>query len=123
MEKIDYSKSIQSVFVICIALVLLGIFKQIPWLNYLCLTLGVSALASKNIADKIHWVWMKLAWILSLIFPPILLGIIFYLFLTPLAWLSKIFSKEDHLKLKRNYESTFIEREKAFEKVDFEKMW
>lgn len=123
MEKVDYSKSIQSVLVICIALIIFGLIYHIPFLNYVCIALGTSALASKFLADKIHWAWMKLAWVLSLIFPPILFGLIFYLFLTPIAWLAKILSRKDNLKLKSDYPTTFVSKEKVFEKADFKKTW
>lgn len=123
MEKIDYSKSIQSVFVICIALLVLSINTNSTTPVYLCLLIGISGLVSKYITDKIHWAWMKFAWVLSLVFPPIIMGVLFYLFLTPIAKLSSLFSKKDNLQLKRPQGSTFIDREKDFEKADFLKTW
>ena len=123
MDKVDYSKSIQSVLVICIALLVLAIAKKTSIPIYLCLPLGLGGLLSSKLADKIHWAWMQLAWIMSLIFPPILLGGIYFLFLTPLAKLSQLFSKKDSLTLKKSQNSTFILRKRPFEKTDFTKTW
>ena len=123
MEKISYSKSRQSVGVIVAGFLIIAYKWEVDYLLYTTILLGVLALISKKIADYIHWAWMKLAWILSMIFPPILLSIIFYFILTPIAFLFRIINRSDTLLLKQKLETTFRSRNKRIEREDFEKTW
>jgi hypothetical protein len=75
------------------------------------------------LAKKIDYLWMKLTWVLSMIVPNVLLSVIFYLFLTPIALLSRIFGKKNQLTLKNTKDSLFKENTKKFEKSSFEKTW
>lgn len=123
MDQNDNSNSYQSVAVICLAYVVISIWKQIDFLIYISIGLASISLIFKQFSDKVHFLWMKLALLLSHIFPPILLGIIFYLFLTPIAYISKLFNKNDSLMLKNTGSSTFVERNKTFETIDFKNPW
>ena len=123
MEKISYSKSRQSVGVIVAGFLIIAYKWEVDYLLYTAILLGVLALISKKIADYIHWAWMKLAWILSMIFPPILLSIIFYFILTPIAFLFRIINRSDTLLLKQKLETTFRSRNMRIEREDFEKTW
>lgn len=65
---------------------------------------------------------MKLAYVMSLIFPPIVLAIIFFLVLTPAAWLSRLMRRHAPMRLKNNSQSLFIQRNHLFTKTDLERM-
>lgn len=67
--------------------------------------------------------WMRLAWLLGQIVPRILLAIIFYLILTPLALMAKLIGEKDPLQLKNPGKSLFKEGTSALGKESFEKMW
>ncbi len=90
---------------------------------YLSCSLGVLSLLSLKLANSIHWLWVKFAWVLSLIVPKIILGLVFYLVLTPLAWLSKRMNASDPLQLKRREGTIYRQVDKVFEKADFNKPW
>lgn len=90
---------------------------------YLASSLGVLSLLSLKVANSIHWLWVKFAWVLSLIVPKIILGIVFYLVLTPLAWLSRRMNTSDPLQLKHKQGTVYRQVDKVFEKADFEKPW
>jgi hypothetical protein len=66
----------------------------------------------------VHRVWTKIADMLGWITSNILLTIIFFLFLTPIALLKKLFSKD--LKQSGTY---FSERNKTFGPKDLEAPW
>ena len=66
---------------------------------------------------------MKLAWVMSLIVPNILLSIVFYLFLTPIALISRIFGEKDQLGLKNSKDTMFKNTNKKFEPTSFENPW
>ena len=93
------------------------------WAIYVSLVIGLAGAFSDYLSTKIDFVWMKLAWVLNKIIPNILLGAIFYIFLVPIATLSKLFGKSDPLNLKNKNASTFKNSNKNFEKATFEKMW
>jgi hypothetical protein len=66
---------------------------------------------------------MKLAKVLSFIVPNILLSVIFYCFLFPIAILSKVLGNKNGLQLKNRSNSLWIKKNIQIEKVSFEKMW
>lgn len=108
---------------ITIGFVILYFITKQSWMLTVSAVIGIAAIASDKLAFYIEWVWMKLAFILSLIVPNIILGIVFFLFLLPLSILSKIFRKEDALKLKNKFASVYSEKNKEYDKAHFENMW
>lgn len=87
------------------------------------LVIGVLGVFSDFIAEKIAWVWLKFAEILGRINSTILLSLVFFIFLTPIALLMRIFKKEDALKLKKPGASAYDERNHTYEKKDLENTW
>lgn len=112
-----------TVLIISVGFTVLYLLTQWNWAIYVSLVIGLSGIFSKYLRGKIDILWMKLTWLLSLIVPNILLGILFYLFLFPVSVLSKIFNKKDPLHLKNNSDDFFITVNKNFEKTSFEKPW
>jgi hypothetical protein len=120
-KKIAKSEPVKTILVIVVGLTLVYfISKWTGWL-YIAFFVGLLSLLSGYIAKKIDYLWMKLAFLLSLIVPNILLSLVFFVFLTPIAWLSRI--GKDPLSLKNTHSSLFKETNKEFEKASFEKPW
>lgn len=113
----------QTMLTICVGFLVIHLITKADWAIYISLVIGLLGVFSPFLSQKIDFLWMKLAWVLSLIMPNILLSIIFYLFLFPIALLSKLFGNKDPLMLKHTQKSTFRTREKPFEKSSFEKPW
>ncbi len=82
--------------------------------------IGVFSFKASLIIEKI---WFKLSFILSLIIPNILLSVIFFLILTPLALLSKLFNSKTNFISINNQKTTFITLNKSFDKRSFERAW
>ena len=97
--------------------------NKVNWLLASAVILGVIGIFSDALSIWIEKAWMKLAHILSLIVPNIILGVIFFLFLLPLSLLSKVFRKEDALVLKNNVNSVYKIKNKEYDKAHFENMW
>jgi len=123
--KLTREKNLEAALAICAGLlVLYWIFDNI-YLLIAATVVGVSALLSPFLAKMIAWFWYKLAETLGRINGFIILSVLFFLFLTPLAWMSKLF-KKDELQLKRKIkpgDSYFIERNHSFTKKDLENLW
>ncbi len=93
------------------------------WMLWVAVSVGGLGLLSSYLALKIQDAWMRLAKLLSHIIPPILLSIIFFVFLFPIALLSRLFGEKDPLQLKKTDKSLFKTVDKTFTKDTFEKTW
>jgi hypothetical protein len=103
-------------------LVLYLLWESRAWL-YASLVTGLCGSFSPFLSRKIEWLWMKLADVLGYIVPNILMTVIYIFLLTPLAWLSRLFSKKDPLQLQRPAEGNFTVVDKKFDKGSLEKPW
>lgn len=118
--KKDTSKS--SILIISMGFLVFFLIFNIKWLLYISLAVGVLGALSTTISQKIEWAWMKLAGILSLIIPTILLTLVFYLVLFPVSLLYRIFNK-DSLMLSSKYDSYFIAINRKIDKKSMENIW
>jgi hypothetical protein len=92
-------------------------------LGKIAVGIGLVSIFIPIAAKGIEWVWLKLAHVLGWINSKILLSLIFFLFLLPIAILSRLFTK-DPLKLKgRDIKSLFTERNHSYAKEDLENIW
>ena len=114
--------SASTLLVISMGFLALHMIFDWHWTLYTSLSVGLIGIFSSWLSTKIEWLWMKLAKVLSFIVPNILLSIVFFLFLFPIALLSRLFSK-DPLMLSSKYDSYFVEVKKKFSKEDFKKIW
>ncbi len=113
----------KSTLTIVIGFLLLSNYFHSKPLLIIAIAIGVISILSENANDKIIWTWNKISEILGLIMPNILLTLVFYLFLTPLAWLNRINRKRNPLQLRNESISTFISKRKEFSKASIEKIW
>jgi len=97
------------------------VFKSNAFL-YTALVIGLCGILSAYLSEKISELWFKLAELLGFVVPKIVLSIIYYFLLFPIALLARL-SKKDHLMLTNNKPSYFMDRTKQSEKLDFEKTW
>ncbi|HLG41310.1 MAG TPA: hypothetical protein VI461_16645 [Chitinophagaceae bacterium] len=118
--KTDTSKS--TVLVICMGFLVVYLVFHVKWALYTSLGIGVLAIASSFLSQKIEWGWNKLSLVLGYIVPNILLSAVFFFFLLPISLLSKLF-KKDTLMLSAKYKSYFIDINKEMDKASFEKTW
>jgi hypothetical protein len=92
-------------------------------LYYAALGIGVLSLLSGTIARWIEWGWLKLALGLGWVNSRILLSVIYFVFLLPIAWVSRLFTN-DPLKLKaRGANTLYTTRDHEYKKEDLENIW
>ena len=116
-------QQIQTILVILLALLIGWKWTSDLLFFYFSVILSVVVLFSEQAMFGIDFLWMKLTWLLSLIIPRIILSLLFYLFLTPLALLSRIFGDGDPLQMKKPASSMFRVEEPLSGPTSFEKMW
>jgi hypothetical protein len=116
------TKPVKTVLIIVMGLTLVALITDWQVWIKIALILGIAGLVSDTLANRIVFLWMKLSLMLSLIIPNILLSVVFFIFLTPLAWLFRHGNK-DTLSLRNTKSSLFKESHKLFDKTSFEKPW
>ncbi|MBN8577722.1 MAG: hypothetical protein J0L66_12325 [Cytophagales bacterium] len=113
----------KTILVIVTGLLVIATYLKIEWLSKTAILIGIITIFIPIAAKGIEWVWLKLAHVLGWINSKILLSIIFFLFLLPIAILSRLFTK-DPLKLKgREMKSLFADRNHLYSKEDLENIW
>lgn len=114
------SNPFKTVLTIGIGFSVLFVITEIKYLLWIGIAVGVLGLISTFLAVWIEKLWMLLGQLLGNVVPVIILTLIFFFFLFPIALLSRLFGRKDSLYLKGNYKSTFIENQRTFEAADFE---
>jgi len=84
--------------------------------------LGLITIAFPTIAARVSWAWEKLAYILSKIIPPVVIGLVYIFVLVPSALLRRVFS-QPNLMLDSKRKSYFDIVERPITKKYFEKTW
>lgn len=96
---------------------------NIPILVKISTGIGVLCVLFPLIAKWIEWAWLKIALGLGWINSRILLSVIYFVFLLPIAWVSRLFTK-DPLQLKAKSANTlYVTRDHLYKKEDLENIW
>ena len=113
----------KTILVIVTGLLVIGWIFEFPVLGKVALGIGILSIFIPPAARAIEWLWFKIALGLGWVNSRILLSIIYFIFLMPLAWLSRLFTK-DPLALKRGTRSSlFVTRDHLYNGKDLENIW
>jgi len=115
----------ESLLVISTGFLVLYLIFGLQWMIWIAAGVSILGLMSSTIARWIHTGWMKLAMGLGFINSKILLSIVFFVFLMPVAFLQRLVSG-DKLQLKRKKEGEggyYAERNYTYAKKDLENVW
>ena len=88
--------------------------------NLILLGIGVLSFKLSKLIEKI---WFYLSFLLSQIIPNVLLTLVFFLILTPIALLSKIATVKSEFITVNNKNSFFTNRKGIFKKESFKNAW
>jgi len=85
----------------------------------------IPGLAVPAVLKPIHKVWMTLSIILGWVMTRVILGVLFYLVVTPTGWLARLFGKEFlDLKINKGVSSYWISKEEQkLNKADYERQF
>ncbi len=118
----ELDKKYQSILGIVIGFLILYVLFNSKVLLYIPMILGLSALLFKPAAAIIERAWMFIVKLIGFINSYVLLSIIFFLFLFPIAFLYRLF-KGDTIMLKNKANSFFKERNHVYSKKDLMNPW
>ena len=116
-------KSHSSILAIVFGFSVLNLWLKSDILNLSLLILAGLCLISLTLSNLVERIWIGLAKLLSKIIPNILLSIIYFVVLTPLAIISRTIFNETYLNYNNKSKSFFKNVNKDFSKKSFEKSW
>lgn len=116
-------KEYETILVITVGFGLLYAWLEHAVLLYLSVGLGTASLLSPLLRRWIVWVWEKLAFALGYVNSRVLLTLVFYLILTPVALLSRLFSSGHRPSSGEKTTSYFTTRHHTFSPKDMENPW
>src|SRR4030042_1126707 len=93
-------KTYQSILAIAMGFLVIFILTRRNVFLWISMGVGVCALLSKWLADRLAWGWMRLASGLGFVMSKVMLSLVYYVFLVPIALLSRLFRRTDELQLK-----------------------
>ena len=117
------SNPVKTILTISTGFLVIFIIGNYQWALYTSVLISCLGLASNFISLKIEKLWFKIAEILGLFVPNIILTVVFFFFLFPISMLSKILNKKDLLSLKIKNTSNYHTVNKNFEEKDFKNPW
>jgi len=116
-------KVVEALLAIVVGFMVFYFIFHKDFLLYISFGIGFIALFWHWLAEKIAMLWLKLAGVLGVINGKILLSIVFFIFLTPIAFLNKLFAKNMLQIKKEDRNSVFIERNVMYKKEDLENIF
>jgi hypothetical protein len=115
-------KTLETILVLVIALGVVCWFTGNRYYLLAAGLLGFTGLAIPALAEKIHWLWMKLGEGMGYVSSRIILSLVFFLVLVPIAFLARLFGRKA-VKLDAKGTTCFKERNFRYTKESMEHMW
>ena len=122
-EKPSLIKTYETISILAFFSIAAGLwFRQIGFF-YAALLFLFLVLFVKPAATWLAWGWLQFSHLIGTVNTKIILTLIFFLILTPIAFLYRLFYR-DSLKIKhRTNESNWYHRDHSYNKSDLDKAW
>jgi hypothetical protein len=117
------NKPVETMLVLAMGCLLLNVvfhWKAALWLSF---AFGGVGIFSGYLSERIAWVWMRLARMLGWISNGVLLSVVFWVVVVPVALFRRILKKDRMNWFDKSATSNFTERNHLFQKEDLEKTW
>jgi hypothetical protein len=124
--KSNRAKELETILVLCVACVVFYFFthKQHLYLLRLSVLLGLIGMFSNYLTAKISWAWLKLGDLMGAVMGKVILSLVFFVFLFPIAMLSRLFGgSKNPLQLKKTGNSYYFTRNHKYEAKDLKDVW
>lgn len=117
-------KSLESCLIITVGLLALFLWLKNPWLLRMAFLVGALGALSPWAAAQIDKGWSLLAKGLGWVNGRVLLSVVFFVFLTPIAWLARKSGASNlQLRKKTGENSYYTNRDHLYEPKDLENTW
>lgn len=118
----DKARKTETLLVIVLGCVTLYLVKRWSFVLVVGLVTGLVGLLVPAVRDGIHWSWTKLSEGLGWVSGKVLLTVIYFLVLVPLAWIARSRGKIG-LRNKPDGDSYFKERDHTYRREDMVNPW
>lgn len=118
--KEDKSKILESLIVIAAGFLVLYLVFELDWLKWVSLTVLLIGAFSDFLSKWIHTLWMKLAHAMGFVMSKVLLSLVFFLFLFPIALLYRLTRKKPAGKHAATY---YYTRNHTYTANDLKNVW
>lgn len=121
-------KHLETILVLVLALVVFYWLKHVKspetakYILLAAVIVGLIGVFIPSLADKIHWAWMKLAHAMGWVMSKVILTLVFFVFLLPMALAKKFFGKPT-VQMKPGATSYYKERNFVYTKESLENVW
>lgn len=115
-------KALETILVLVLALLILYYWKGNGYFLGVAVVLACIGAFIPALAEKIHWLWMKLGEGLGFVTSKIILTIIFFVVLVPVSWLAGIFRKPV-MKMKQGGDSFYKSRNFTYTPKSMQDVW
>jgi hypothetical protein len=115
-------KALETILVLVLALLVWYCLGHKRYVLIAAIVLAGVGAFIPTLAEKIHVLWMKLGEAMGFISSKIILTLIFFVFLVPIAWIAARFRKPV-MKMKRNEGSYFKIRNFTYTVKSMDDMW
>lgn len=115
-------KQLEAIVVIVTGTIVLYLVYKLMLFIYIGLGVGISAIAIQPLAKLLAQGWYKLGDLMGFVVSKVVLGIMYYLLLVPIAFFHNLFNK-DTLRLKRSSDSFWVTRNRKYEANDLKNTW
>jgi len=115
-------KNLETCLAIATGLIVFFLIYKVSWLLFSAFSIGIIGLFFNKVAGWINWLWYKIADAMGFVMSRVLLTIVFFVILFPIALTYRIFNK-DTLQLKRKSNSYWSVREHEYTSKDLENVW
>lgn len=121
MRKLE---TIKTITILTMAVLIAYLIFGAKWLLWTAILLSMGSAFQSRVTTAIAKYWMQFAAFLGNVNSKIILTTVFFVILTPIALLYRLFNREkvDHF-LKNRRSSYFDDVRKSYGREDFEKLW
>ena len=124
VERPGKAKTLETLAVLAAALLVLQLIFERAALACLALGLLLVAVFALPLAARLAQAWLVLSHAIGTVVSKLILGVIFFIFLTPLALLYRVFNRDSlGLRRRKGQRTYFTERRQRFTAKDIEQMW
>ena len=116
-------KAKETVLVLTVGLIVLFLVFKSRVFVYCALVIGLLGVLSTWVSGKIDWVWGRLAHVLGWVSNTVLLTVIYFFVITPVAVIRRMRKRDGLTRFDAGAKSNFVERGHTFEKKDLENTW
>jgi hypothetical protein len=117
-------ETLKTISVLAAALLIAYLIFAAAWLLWIALLLLIGNAFESRITGAVAEYWMRLAAALGRINSKIILTLIFFCVLTPIAFLYRMFNRVAVARFRENRQNSYFDDvDKSYTREDFEKVW